>query len=78
MRLIKYVFGLSVAMMAMGSQSCTQARPENESGHNLWLGDITAPVVATNSELLSQYDKELGDEGFRIKQNDINILVVFN
>ena len=77
MRLIKYVFGLSVAMMAMGSQSCTQARPENESGHNLWLGDITAPVVATNSELLSQYDKELGDEGFRIKQNDKGVAVIY-
>ncbi len=77
MRLIKYVFGLSVAMMAMGSQSCTQARPENESGHNLWLGDITVPVVATNSELLSQYDKELGDEGFRIKQNDKGVAVIY-
>ena len=77
MRLIKYVFGLSVAMMAMGSQSCTQARPENESGHNLWLGDITAPVVATNSELLSQYDKELGEEGFRIKQNDKGVAVIY-
>ena len=77
MRLVKYVFGLSVALMAMSTQSCTQARPENNNGHNLWLGDITAPVIATDTELLSEYDKELGDEGFRIKRNDKGVAVIY-
>ena len=77
MRIVKYVFGLSVALMAMSTQSCTQARPENNNGHNLWLGDITAPVIATDTELLSEYDKELGDEGFRIKRNDKGVAVIY-
>ena len=77
MRIVKYVFGLSVALMAMSLQSCTQARPENKSGHDLWLGDITSPVFAANKKLLDNYDKTLGEEGFRIKNNQKGDAVVY-
>jgi alpha-glucuronidase len=66
----KLMMGLAVALMAIGSQSCGgQTRPENRSGHDLWLGVISANVNAVNKELLSEYDDVLGDEGFRIKRN---------
>ena len=70
MRIVKCVFGLSLALMAIGFQSCeSAARPENRNGHDLWLGDITSPVFAANKELLKNYDSVLGDEGFRIRKN---------
>ena len=55
----KLTLGLFVALMVMGMQSCGQSRPENKSGHDLWLGDITVPVEAPYKVLLDQYDKEL-------------------
>ena len=74
----KLTFGLAVAMMAMGFQSCGgSVRPENNNGHNLWLGDITVPVNAVNKELLNQYDNQLGDEGFRIKKNEKGEAVIY-
>ena len=74
----KLTMGLAVALMALGAQSCGgQTRPENKSGHDLWLGDITAPVTSANKELLKEYDKELGDEGFRIKRNDKGVAVIY-
>ena len=74
----KLTMGLAVALMALGAQSCGgQTRPENKSGHDLWLGDITAPVTSTNKELLKEYDRELGDEGFRIKRNDKGVAVIY-
>lgn len=67
----KLMYGLAIAAMAMGLQSCgSQARPENKDGHDLWLGDIRAVTAAPNSVLLDQYDPELGDEGFRIRMNE--------
>ena len=42
MKTRKLMLGLAVALLAMGVQSCGgQTRPENNDGHNLWLGDIT-------------------------------------
>lgn len=67
----KLMYGLAIAAMAMGLQSCgSQARPENKDGHDLWLGDIRAVTAAPSSVLLDQYDPELGDEGFRIRMNE--------
>ncbi len=67
----KLMYGLAIAAMAMGLQSCgSQARPENRDGHDLWLGDIRAVTSAQRSVLLDQYDQELGDEGFRIRMNE--------
>ena len=62
MKTRKLIFGLAVALMAIGVQSCGgQTRPENRSGHDLWFYDITKPVNAVNKELLGKYDSQLGD-----------------
>ena len=38
----RIIFCVSMALMAMGIQSCSGAsRPADNDGHNLWLGDIT-------------------------------------
>ena len=73
----KLTLGLAVALMAIGVQSCGQTRPEDKSGHDLWLGDITSPVFAPNKTLLDKYDKVLGDEGFRIKNNKKGDAVIY-
>ena len=74
----KLTFGLFVALLAMGMQSCGDGpRPANKNGHDLWLGDITVSVNAPYKELLSQYDKEIGDEGFRIKRNEKGQAVIY-
>ena len=73
----RFSFGLFVAILAMGMQSCDGPRPSDKSGHDLWLGDITVSVTAPYTELLSQYDKELGDEGFRIKHNEKGLAVIY-
>ena len=78
MRMKTFILGMAVAMTAMGIQSCGgQARPENNNGHNLWLGDITASVNAPLKEKLSKYDSQLGDEGFRIRKNDKGEAVIY-
>ena len=77
MRIRNLIFGVSLAAMALGMQSCGNTRPENRNGHDLWLGDITAPVTAANKELLKTYDKELGDEGFRISNNADGDAVIY-
>lgn len=74
----RLILGLTVAITAMGVQSCGgQTRPENNNGHNLWLGDITASVNAPLKEKLSKYDSQLGDEGFRIRKNDKGEAVIY-
>lgn len=78
MRMKTFILGMAVVMTAMGIQSCGgQARPENNNGHNLWLGDITASVNAPLKEKLSKYDSQLGDEGFRIRKNDKGEAVIY-
>ena len=78
MKARKLIIGLSVALMAMGIQSCGgQTRPENKNGHDLWLGDITVPVNAPMKEKLGKYDSQLGDEGFRIRKNDKGEAVIY-
>ena len=75
----RIILGLSLAFVVLGIQSCnSQARPENKSGHDLWLGDISTPVNAIHSELLSKYDSELGDEGFRIKHDEKGAVIYAN
>ena len=65
-------------LLAVSMQSCGgQARPENNNGHNLWLGDITVTVNAPLKEKLSKYDSQLGNEGFRIKKNDKGEAVIY-
>ena len=54
MKMKRIILAFAVATMAMGMQSCGQTRPENNDGHNLWLGDITAPVNAPLKEKLSR------------------------
>ena len=74
----RIIFCVSIALIAMGIQSCSGAsRPENNNGHDLWLGDITSPVFAANKELLKQYDNQLGDEGFRISNNAKGDAVIY-
>lgn len=74
----RLILGLTVAITAMGVQSCGgQTRPENNNGHNLWLGDITASVNAPLKEKLSEYDSQLGDEGFRISNNADGDAVIY-
>ena len=44
MKKASFLYGLSVALMAMGIQSCGgggYVKPDNSNGHNLWLGDIS-------------------------------------
>jgi hypothetical protein len=41
MKIRKLMMGLAATFIVAGLQSCTGARPENNDGHNLWLGDIT-------------------------------------
>ena len=77
MKMKRIILAFAVATMAMGMQSCGQTRPENNNGHNLWLGDITAPVNAPLKEKLSKYDSQLGDEGFRIRKNDKGEAVIY-
>ena len=78
MRIRECLFGLSMAVLAMGFQSCANGvRPENRSGHDLWLGDITSTPQAVNKSLLSEYDNKLGDEGFRISRNDRGESVIY-
>ena len=77
MKMKRIILAFAVATMAMGMQSCGQTRPENNDGHNLWLGDITAPVNAPLKEKLSKYDSQLGDEGFRIRKNDKGEAVIY-
>ena len=65
-------------LLAVSMQSCGgQSRPENNNGHNLWLGDITVPVNAPMKEKLGKYDSQLGDEGFRIRKNDKGEAVIY-
>ena len=74
----RLIWGLSIAILAVGLQSCGgTVKPADNDGHNLWLGDITAPVTAPNKELLSKYDNELGNEGFRIKLNEKGDAVIY-
>ncbi len=78
MRMKSLIIGMMAAITAMGIQSCSgQARPDKNNGHNLWLGDITAPVNAPLKEKLSKYDSQLGDEGFRIRKNDKGEAVIY-
>lgn len=78
MRMKTFILGMAVVMTAMGIQSCGgQARLENNNGHNLWLGDITASVNAPLKEKLSKYDSQLGNEGFRIRKNDKGEAVIY-
>ena len=63
----KLCIGLAGALLAMGMQSCAGAQPENSNGHDLWLGDITAPYAEKYETRMLQNDKELGQEGFRIE-----------
>jgi len=52
MRMKTFIWGMAVAMTAMGIQSCGgYARPENNNGHNLWLGDITVSKDAVQGPL---------------------------
>ena len=56
----RIIFCVSIALMAMGIQSCGGAsRPADNDGHNLWLGDITIkgdaqkPVWQRECELIA-------------------------
>ena len=66
MKIRKLMMGLAAAFIVAGLQSCTGARPANNDGHNLWLGDITTGVENVKTVILDRYDNALGDEGFRI------------
>ncbi|MGB4670961.1 MAG: hypothetical protein WBH89_01415, partial [Bacteroidaceae bacterium] len=66
MKIRKLMMGLAATFIVAGLQSCTGARPENNDGHNLWLGDITTGVENVKTVILDRYDNALGDEGFRI------------
>jgi len=57
------MFGLAVALMAIGVQSCGgQTRPENKNGHDLWLGDITVAGNASAQKAVWQRELELIDK----------------
>jgi len=63
MKTRKLMFGLAVALMAMGIQSCGgQTRPENKNGHDLWLGDITVTGNASAQKAVWQRELELIDK----------------
>lgn len=63
---VKRLAGLFVAVIALSVQSCTENRPENTNGHDLWLGDISKPFEEICKTRLLGSDEELGQEGFRI------------
>ena len=63
MKTRKLMFGLAVALLAMGIQSCGgQTRPENKNGHDLWLGDITVTGNASAQKAVWQRELELIDK----------------
>ena len=59
----RFIPGLMMALMAIGMQSCGgQTRPENENGHDLWLGDITVTGNASAQKSVWQRELELIDK----------------
>ena len=62
MKSYRLFWGLAVGLMAFGVQSCSgQARPENKSGHDLWLGDIKVTSSA-GQKAVWQRELELIDK----------------
>ena len=79
MRMKTFILGMAVAMTAMGMQSCSgQARPENNNGHDLWLGDISVTESAGKAAWQIECDKidkkalgidEIGVDASGVKNN---------
>ncbi|MCQ2057927.1 MAG: alpha-glucuronidase [Bacteroidaceae bacterium] len=63
---VKRLTILFVAVFAIAAHSCAGGRPENNDGHDLWLGDISKPFQEICQTRLLETDEELGSEGFRI------------
>ena len=74
----KLTFGLAVAMMAMGFQSCGgSVRPENNNGHNLWLGDITISVNQGKAVWQTECDK-IDKKSLGIDEIGVDVSGIYN
>ena len=63
MKMKRIILGLFLTLAVLGVQSCNgQSRPENKSGHDLWLGDITVTSNASAQKAVWQRELELIDK----------------
>ena len=74
----RIIFCISMALMAMGIQSCGgAAKPADNDGHNLWLGDIT--ITGDAQEPAWQRECELIDpKALGVDEIDVPVVGNYN